>query len=130
MEALTTKIDSQFKDIKGEMKEMQDGCNSGGGPRPSMERDDKPMRGPKDEEANYAYGGYRGNYYDRSSRNWQDRQLRDENRNSQPREVTPFVPLTPEKKFDEFKFEKTMHEFMVAQKSSNDFVKNQLFNLK
>ncbi|GJZ86645.1 hypothetical protein Tco_0658255 [Tanacetum coccineum] len=34
---------------------------------------------------------------------------------------------TPEKKFD---FEKTMQEFMVAQKSSNDFVKNQFFNLK
>ncbi|GJX39861.1 hypothetical protein Tco_0253164 [Tanacetum coccineum] len=78
METLTTKFDSQFKDIKGEMKEMRDGCNSGGGPHPSMERDDKPMGGPKDEEANYAYGGYRGggyrgNYYDRSSGNWQDR---------------------------------------------------------
>ncbi|GKB65409.1 reverse transcriptase domain-containing protein [Tanacetum coccineum] len=71
MEALTTKIDSQFKDIKGEMKEMRDGCNSCGGPHPSSECDDKPMGGPKDEEANYAYGGYRGggyrgNYYGRS----------------------------------------------------------------
>nr|GEV39270.1 reverse transcriptase domain-containing protein [Tanacetum cinerariifolium] len=60
MEALTTKIDSQFKEIKGEMKEMRDGCNSCGGPHPSLECDDKPMGGPKDEEANYAYGGYRG----------------------------------------------------------------------
>nr|GEW50427.1 reverse transcriptase domain-containing protein [Tanacetum cinerariifolium] len=32
MEALTTKIDSQFKDIKGEIKEMRDGCNSCGAP--------------------------------------------------------------------------------------------------
>ncbi|GKE69093.1 hypothetical protein Tco_1527165 [Tanacetum coccineum] len=90
------------------------------------------MGGPKDEKANYAYGGYRGggyrgNYYGRSSGNWQDRQPRDENRNSQPQEDTLSVSPTPEKKFD---FEKTMLEFMVAQKSSNDFVKNQFFNLK
>nr|GEX28927.1 reverse transcriptase domain-containing protein [Tanacetum cinerariifolium] len=30
MEALTTKIDSQSKDIKGEMKEIRDGCNNYG----------------------------------------------------------------------------------------------------
>ncbi|GKE69094.1 hypothetical protein Tco_1527166 [Tanacetum coccineum] len=28
MKAMTTKIDLQFKEIKGEMKEMRDGCNS------------------------------------------------------------------------------------------------------
>ncbi|GJT24939.1 hypothetical protein Tco_0894876 [Tanacetum coccineum] len=89
VEALTTKIDSQFKDIKGEIKEIRDGCNSYRGPHLLSECDDKPMGGPKDEEANYAYrgyqrGGYRGNYYGRSSGNWQDRQPRDENRNSQP----------------------------------------------
>ncbi|GKG33023.1 hypothetical protein Tco_0430533, partial [Tanacetum coccineum] len=122
MEALTTKIDSQFKEKKREMKEMRDGCNSCGGPHPSSEYDDKPMGGPKDEEANYAYegyrgGGYRGNYYGRSFGNWRDRQLRDENRNSQPRKENPSNPPTLEKKFDEFEFEKTMHEFMVAQKS-------------
>ncbi|GJR18814.1 hypothetical protein Tco_0967341 [Tanacetum coccineum] len=64
------KIDSQFKEIKREMKEMRDRCNSCGGPHPSSECDDKPMGGPKDEEANYVYrgyrgGGYQGNYYDR-----------------------------------------------------------------
>ncbi|GKE16286.1 hypothetical protein Tco_1423863, partial [Tanacetum coccineum] len=105
------------------------------GPHPSSKCDDKPMGGPKDEEANYAYGGYRGggyrgNYYGRSFRNWRDRQPRDENQNSQPREEIPSNPPTPEKKFDESDFEKTMQEFMVAQKSSNDFVKNQFFNLK
>nr|GEV99336.1 reverse transcriptase domain-containing protein [Tanacetum cinerariifolium] len=84
MEALTTKFDSQFKDIKGEMKEMLDGCNS------------------------YV----------------------DENKNSQPREDAPSVPPTLKKKFNESDFEKIMREFMVAQKSSNDFVKNQFFNLK
>ncbi|GKA78521.1 hypothetical protein Tco_0785058 [Tanacetum coccineum] len=110
-------------------------CNSCGGPHPSSECDDKPMGGPKYEEANYAYGGYRGggyrgNYYGRSFRNWRDRQPRDENRNSQPREEIPSNPPTPEKKFDESDFEKTMREFMVAQKSSNDFVKNQFFDLK
>ncbi|GJV90537.1 hypothetical protein Tco_1538350 [Tanacetum coccineum] len=57
------KIDSQFKEIKGEMKEMRDGCNSCGGPHPSSECDDKPIGGPKDEEVNYAYGGYRGGGY-------------------------------------------------------------------
>ncbi|GJR13846.1 reverse transcriptase domain-containing protein [Tanacetum coccineum] len=98
MQALTTKIDSQFKDIKEEMKEIRDGCNSCGGPHPSSECDNKPMG--------------------------------DEKRNSQPREDAPFVPPTPEKKFDESDFEETMREFMVAQKSSNDFVKNQFFNLK
>ncbi|GKD36126.1 hypothetical protein Tco_1251635 [Tanacetum coccineum] len=117
------------------MKEMRDGCNSCGGPHPSSEYDDKPMGGPKDEEANYAYGGYRGggyrgNYYGRSSGIWRDRQPRDENQNSQPREDIPFVPPTPKMKFKESDFEKTMREFMVAQKLSNDFVKNQFFNLK
>ncbi|GKE03830.1 hypothetical protein Tco_1395848, partial [Tanacetum coccineum] len=34
-EALTTRIDSQFKEIKGDMKEMRDGCNKCGGPHPS-----------------------------------------------------------------------------------------------
>ncbi|GKC66389.1 hypothetical protein Tco_1098987, partial [Tanacetum coccineum] len=34
---------------------MRYGCNSGGGPHPSTECDDKPMGGPKDEKANYAY---------------------------------------------------------------------------
>nr|GEY47133.1 reverse transcriptase domain-containing protein [Tanacetum cinerariifolium] len=63
IEALTIKIDSQFNDIKGEIKEMREGCNSYGGPHPLSECDDKPMEGPKGEEANYAYGGYRGNYY-------------------------------------------------------------------
>ncbi|GJW12551.1 reverse transcriptase domain-containing protein [Tanacetum coccineum] len=117
MEALTTKIDSQYKTIKEEMKEMQDGCSYCGGPHPSSECDEKPMGGPKDEEANYAYGGYggggyRGNYYGWSSGNWQDHQPSDENRNSQPREDAPFVPPTPKKKFDESDFEKTMREFM------------------
>ncbi|GJX39351.1 hypothetical protein Tco_0252654 [Tanacetum coccineum] len=117
------------------MKEMRDGCNSYGVPHPSSECDNKSMRGPKDEEVNYAYegyrgGDYRGNYYGRSSRNWRDRQPRDENRNSQPREDIPSNTPTPEKKFNESDFEKTIREFMVAQKSANDFVKNQFFNLK
>ncbi|GJX98584.1 hypothetical protein Tco_0355603 [Tanacetum coccineum] len=106
-----------------------------GGPHPSLECDDKPMGGPKDEEASYAYGGYRGggyrgNYDGQSSRIWRERQPRDEKRNSQPREDIPSVPPTPETKFKESDFEKTMREFMVAKKSSNDFVKNQFFNLK
>nr|GEU61472.1 reverse transcriptase domain-containing protein [Tanacetum cinerariifolium] len=68
MEALTTKIDSQFKDFKGEMQEMREGCNSYRGPHPSSECDDRPMGGPKGEKANYAHGGhrgggYQGNYY-------------------------------------------------------------------
>ncbi|GJZ85037.1 hypothetical protein Tco_0650376 [Tanacetum coccineum] len=62
MEALTTRIDSQFKEIRGYMKEMRNGCNKCGGPHPSSDCDDKPMGGPKDEEANYASGGYRGGY--------------------------------------------------------------------
>ncbi|GKB81404.1 reverse transcriptase domain-containing protein [Tanacetum coccineum] len=56
IEALTTKIDSQFKDIKGEMKKMRDGCNSCEGPHTSSDCDDKPIGGPKNEEANYACG--------------------------------------------------------------------------
>nr|GEW82572.1 reverse transcriptase domain-containing protein [Tanacetum cinerariifolium] len=50
-------------EIKGEMKEMRDGCNKYGGPHPSSYCDDKSMGGPKEEEANYASGGYQGNYY-------------------------------------------------------------------
>nr|GEX27881.1 reverse transcriptase domain-containing protein [Tanacetum cinerariifolium] len=37
IEELTTKIDSQFKDIKGEMKEIREGYNSYGGPHPSSD---------------------------------------------------------------------------------------------
>ncbi|GJW71527.1 hypothetical protein Tco_0128444 [Tanacetum coccineum] len=48
MEALTTKIDSQFKDIKREMKEMRDGCYNCGGPHLSLECNDKPIGGPKE----------------------------------------------------------------------------------
>ncbi|GJZ52797.1 hypothetical protein Tco_0607682 [Tanacetum coccineum] len=77
MEALKTRIYSQFKEIRGDMKEMRDGCNKCGGPHPSSDCDDKPMGGPKEEEANYASGGYRGghqgNYYGRNSSNWRDR---------------------------------------------------------
>ncbi|GKF82488.1 hypothetical protein Tco_0244144, partial [Tanacetum coccineum] len=69
----------------GKKKDMRDGCNSSVGPHPSSECDDKPMGEPK-EEGNYAYGryrggGYRGNYYGRNSKNWRDRQPRDDNRN-------------------------------------------------
>ncbi|GKA23188.1 hypothetical protein Tco_0709150 [Tanacetum coccineum] len=62
MKALTTRIDSQFTKIKGDMKEMRDGCKKCGGPHPSSYCDDKPMGGPKEEEANYAFEGYRGGY--------------------------------------------------------------------
>nr|GEU44991.1 reverse transcriptase domain-containing protein [Tanacetum cinerariifolium] len=62
MEALTTRIDSQFKEIRREMKEMKDGCNKCGGPHPSSDCDNKPMGGPKEEEANYTSEGYQRGY--------------------------------------------------------------------
>ncbi|GJZ90515.1 hypothetical protein Tco_0662442 [Tanacetum coccineum] len=62
IESLTTRIDLQFKEIKGDMKEMRDGCNKCGGPHTSSNCDNKPIGGPKEEEANYASGGYQGNY--------------------------------------------------------------------
>ncbi|GJX04982.1 hypothetical protein Tco_0190898 [Tanacetum coccineum] len=62
---------------------MRDGSNKCGGPHPSSDCDDRPMGGTKEEEANYASGGYRGgyrgNYYGQNSSNWRDRH---ENRNS------------------------------------------------
>ncbi|GJU82856.1 hypothetical protein Tco_1285221 [Tanacetum coccineum] len=79
MEALTTRIDLQFKEIRGDMKVMRYGCNKSGGPHPSSDCNDKPMRGPKEEKANYASGGYRGNYYGRNTSNWRDHH---ENQNS------------------------------------------------
>nr|GEW54424.1 reverse transcriptase domain-containing protein [Tanacetum cinerariifolium] len=132
MEALTTRIDSHFKEIRGDMKEMRDGCNKCGGPYPSSDCDDKPMGGPKEEEANYASRGYRGNYYGRNPSNCHDRQYyhRDENRNSNPGEENPPIPRLPEKKPDESGFEKTMREFIIAQKTTNDFFKNQFYNIK
>ncbi|GJX04398.1 reverse transcriptase domain-containing protein [Tanacetum coccineum] len=57
-------------------------------------------------------------------------QYRDEKRNSNPNEENPPIPCLPEKKLEESEFEKTMREFGVAQKASNDFVKNQFYNLK
>ncbi|GJX50019.1 hypothetical protein Tco_0276864 [Tanacetum coccineum] len=131
MEALTTRIDSQFKEIIGDMKEMRYGCNKCGGPHPSSDCDDRPMGGPKEEEENYAsegyQGGYRGNYYGRNSSNWRDRH---ENRNLNPIEENPPIPCLLEKKPDELNFQKTMREFVIAQKTTNDFVKNQFYNLK
>ncbi|GKA35998.1 reverse transcriptase domain-containing protein [Tanacetum coccineum] len=127
MEALTTRIDSQFKEIRGDMKEMRDGCNKCGGPYPSSDCDDKPMGGPNEEEANYASGGYQGNYYGRNYSNWRDHH---ENQNSNPGEENPPIPRLPKKKPDESEFEKTMREFVIAQKTANDFVKNQFYNLK
>ncbi|GJZ11243.1 reverse transcriptase domain-containing protein [Tanacetum coccineum] len=123
MESLTTRIGSQFKEIRGDMKEMRDGCNKCGGPHPSLDCDNKPIGGPKEEEANYASRGYRGNYYGRNSSNWRDRH---ENRISTPVEENPPIPRLPEKKLDELKFEKTMREFVIAQKARYDFVKNQI----
>ncbi|GJR36499.1 hypothetical protein Tco_1212183 [Tanacetum coccineum] len=106
---------------------MRDGCNKCGGPHPSSDCDDKPMGGPKEEEANYAFGGYRGNYYGRNSSNWCNHH---ENRNSNPGEENPPIPCLPEKRPDESEFEKTMREFVITRKTSNDFVKNQFYNLK
>ncbi|GJS50630.1 reverse transcriptase domain-containing protein [Tanacetum coccineum] len=58
MEALTTRIDSQFKEIRGDMKEMRDGCNKCGGPHPSSDCDDKPIGGPKEEKQDCSVAGY------------------------------------------------------------------------
>ncbi|GKC65173.1 hypothetical protein Tco_1097771, partial [Tanacetum coccineum] len=49
MEALTTRIDLQFKEIRGDVKEMRDECNKCGGPHPLSDCDDKPMH-PEDIE--------------------------------------------------------------------------------
>nr|GEV42413.1 reverse transcriptase domain-containing protein [Tanacetum cinerariifolium] len=132
MEALTTKIDSQFKEIKGDMKEIRDGCNKCRGPHPSSNYDDKPMGEPKEEEENYASGGYRGNCYGQNHSNRHDRQYyhRYENQNSNPGEENPPIPRLTEKGPNESEFEKTMREFVIAQKTANDFVKNQFYNLK
>ncbi|GKA61937.1 reverse transcriptase domain-containing protein [Tanacetum coccineum] len=107
-EALTTNTDSKFKAIQGEIKEMRDGCNNCGG---------------------YRGGGYRINYYGRSSNNCYDSQ-RDDTRHSQPRDENRPSQQSIDMKHEESYFGKTMQEFMVAKKSSNDFVKNQFFNLK
>ncbi|GJT27069.1 hypothetical protein Tco_0907344 [Tanacetum coccineum] len=126
MEALTTRIDSQFKEIRGDMKEMRDRCNKCRGPHPLSDCNDKPMGVPKEEEANYASrgyrGGYQGNYYGRNSSNWRDRH---ENQNSTPGKENLLIPRLPKKKRDESEFEKTMREFVIAQKT-----KNQFYNLK
>jgi hypothetical protein len=133
MEALTSKIDSQYKYIKGEMKEMREGCYNYGGNHTSSKCDDQPIDGPKEREANYVQGGYRGggyrgNYYGRNSGNWQDRQ-RDNNRDSQPRVDNP-TPPNSDRKPEETDFEEMMRDFITAQRSTNEFVKTQFFNLK
>ncbi|GKE34067.1 hypothetical protein Tco_1453389 [Tanacetum coccineum] len=102
------------------MKEMRDRCNSYGGPHLSSECYDKLMGRPKGEEANYAYGGYRGNYYGRSFKNWRDRQPRDDNRNLQPREDNPSNPPTSEKKFEESDFKKTITQTNLNPNPTND----------
>jgi hypothetical protein len=91
------------------------------------------MNGPNEWEANYVQGGYRGggfrgNYYVRSSGNWKDRQQRDNNRDFQPR--TENQNPTNSNKKEESDFEKMMREFVNAQRTTNEFVKTQFFNLK
>ncbi|GJZ93253.1 reverse transcriptase domain-containing protein [Tanacetum coccineum] len=51
-------------------------------------------------------------------------------RNSNPGEENSPILRLPEKKPDKSEFEKTMREFVIAQKTMNDFVKNQFYNLK
>ncbi|GKC03237.1 reverse transcriptase domain-containing protein [Tanacetum coccineum] len=104
------------------MKEMRDGCNKYGGPDPSSDCDDKPMGGPKEEEANYASGGYRGgyrgNYYGQNSSNWRDRH---ENRNSTPGEENLLIPRLPEKKPDKSNFRKPLeNSTQTNPKPSNE----------
>nr|GEY73307.1 hypothetical protein [Tanacetum cinerariifolium] len=88
--------------------------------------------GPKEEDANYAFEGYLGNYYGQNPSNWRDHQYyhRDENRNSNPSEENPPIPRLPKKRPNESEFEKTMREFVIAQKKTNVFVKNQFYYLK
>nr|GEX36613.1 reverse transcriptase domain-containing protein [Tanacetum cinerariifolium] len=109
----------------------ENGCNKCGGPHPSSDCDDKPVRGPKEEETNYASRGYRrgyrGNYYGRNFSNWRDRQ---ENQSLTLSEENSPIPRFPEKRPDESEFEKTIREFVIAQKTANEFVKNQFNNLK
>ena len=67
------------------------------------------MNAPKEGEANYVQGGYRGggfrgNYYGRNSGNWQDRQPRDKNQDSQPR-IDNSTPPNSDKKPGETDFE-------------------------
>nr|GEU91299.1 reverse transcriptase domain-containing protein [Tanacetum cinerariifolium] len=90
------------------------------------------MGGRKEEEDGGYQEGYRGNYYGRNTSNWRDRQYyhRDKNQNSNPAKENPPIPRLPEKRPDESEFEKTVREFVIAQKASNDFVKNQFYNLK
>ncbi|GKC93720.1 hypothetical protein Tco_1159162 [Tanacetum coccineum] len=45
-------------------------------------------------------------------------------------EENPPISRLPEKRPDESEFEKTMREFVIAQKTVNDFVNNQFYNLK
>nr|GEU35360.1 reverse transcriptase domain-containing protein [Tanacetum cinerariifolium] len=55
---------------------------------------------------------------------------RHENRSSNPSEENPPIPRLPERRPNKLEFEKTMREFVIAQKKANDFVKNQFNNLK
>nr|GEW13880.1 reverse transcriptase domain-containing protein [Tanacetum cinerariifolium] len=105
MEALTTRIDSQFKEIIGHMKEMRDGSNKYRGTHPSSDSTINIWEDPR--------------------RKKQTMHLEDIEEIENP----PF-PRLPEKRPDESEFKKTMREFVIAQKTANDFVKNQFYNLK
>ncbi|GJX67408.1 hypothetical protein Tco_0303135 [Tanacetum coccineum] len=118
------------------MKEIRDGCNKCEGPHPSSDCNDNPIGGPKEEEANYAsrgyQGGYRGNYYGRHSSYLAIIffPIREENRNSNPGKENLPIQCLPKKKLNESEFEKTIREFVITQKTANDFVKNQFYKLK
>ncbi|GJZ97796.1 hypothetical protein Tco_0670249 [Tanacetum coccineum] len=85
IEALTTKIDSQLNEMKGEMKEIRDGYTKSGGPHLPSKYDDKLKEGSKEENDSLT------NPNDKITVTYDDSDDEDENK-AEEDNLTPSVP--------------------------------------
>ncbi|GJR75681.1 hypothetical protein Tco_0088046 [Tanacetum coccineum] len=130
--ALTTKIDTEFMNIRGELEGMQNDYRDDGGNHASKiyESDDTPMCDPI--EAYYSkHGGYHGGYHDQNSRisysypnhnpTHNYHHLRPQNRMPHPSQYY---------KLSKASMEEMMKEWMASQIEANENMKNHVVELE
>ncbi|GKB34577.1 reverse transcriptase domain-containing protein [Tanacetum coccineum] len=120
LETLVTKIDTEFMNIRGELKDIRNGCINDGGHYASQiyMSDDTLMCGPM--EASYVqHKGYHGGYYDQNSYS-----------HSFPNHDYPQYFSALSKYFKMPKTKEMMGEWMASQIKANEHMKNQVVELE
>ncbi|GJY15893.1 hypothetical protein Tco_0386315 [Tanacetum coccineum] len=130
--ALVTRIDTEFLNIRGELKEIRDGHIDEGGGQASQiyMSDNTPMCDPM--EANYVkQEAYHGGYHDQNSRNLFSYPNHNPNRNHpnfHPRNKMPHLSQYYE--IPETSMEKMILEWMAILIEANENLKNQVVELE